>query len=198
MRVSRREFHKTSIALGAATALKSLRVLGANDRVNIGIIGTGGRGRQILKVFLAQPDSVPVHLSFPMVLGLLGWADDQLGRSPSRHRAVGDWSGCADGHCRFGGRYALKDGGETPDVQHVAYQFPGCVVTWTTHEISRGRTAALTLHGSKGTMGLDRSGFKIVPEVWTGDLAEAAGPIHAGDGETTGDFPLEATGGNLE
>ena len=30
----------------------------------------------------------------------------------------------------FGGRYELKDGGETPDVQDVIYSFPGCTVTW--------------------------------------------------------------------
>jgi hypothetical protein len=28
----------------------------------------------------------------------------------------------------FGGRYELKDGGETPDVQQAIYSFPGCVV----------------------------------------------------------------------
>src|SRR5712692_2124812 len=55
-KLTRREFHKRSFALGAATALASIRVLGANDRVNLGIIGCGGRGRQILKVFLEQSD----------------------------------------------------------------------------------------------------------------------------------------------
>ena len=30
----------------------------------------------------------------------------------------------------FGGRYELKDGGETPDVQEALYTFPGCIVSW--------------------------------------------------------------------
>ena len=34
-----------------------------------------------------------------------------------------------------GGRYALTDGGETPDVQQVTYQFKKMIVTWTTSEI---------------------------------------------------------------
>ena len=36
----------------------------------------------------------------------------------------------------FGGRYELKDGGETPDVQDVIYSFPGCTVTWAGCEVS--------------------------------------------------------------
>jgi hypothetical protein len=60
MWMTRREFHKTSIALGAGTALSSLRVVGANDRVNVGLIGCGGRGRQVLKIFLTQPDAAAV------------------------------------------------------------------------------------------------------------------------------------------
>ena len=35
--MTRREFTRTSIALGAATALGSMRVLGANDRVAMGL-----------------------------------------------------------------------------------------------------------------------------------------------------------------
>ena len=36
----------------------------------------------------------------------------------------------------FGGRFELKDGGQTPDVQEVLYSFPGCVVSWSGREIS--------------------------------------------------------------
>ena len=39
----------------------------------------------------------------------------------------------------FGGRYALTDGGETPDVQEVTYQFGKVVVTWTASEIAAGQ-----------------------------------------------------------
>ena len=39
----------------------------------------------------------------------------------------------------FGGRYELKDGGETPDVQEVLYTFPGCIVSWTNREITASK-----------------------------------------------------------
>jgi predicted dehydrogenase len=65
----------------------------------------------------------------------------------------------------FGGRFAVKDGGETPDVQEVIYQFPGCVVTWTAREINKGqRSFDIDFHGTTGTLGISRSGFKLTPE----------------------------------
>jgi predicted dehydrogenase len=64
-----------------------------------------------------------------------------------------------------GGRFALKDGGQTPDVQEVLYQFPGCVVTWTAREINKGeRPFDIEFHGTKGTLGITRAGFKVTPE----------------------------------
>jgi predicted dehydrogenase len=76
----------------------------------------------------------------------------------------------------FGGRYAMKDGGETPDVQEVIYQFPGCVVTWSAREINKGdRTFDIEFHGSKGTLGMTRSGFKIVPETSSNARASVDG-----------------------
>jgi hypothetical protein len=59
-RVSRREFTRTAIAVGAGSALSSLRVSGANDRVNVGLIGCGDRGQQVCGAFLKQPDFNPV------------------------------------------------------------------------------------------------------------------------------------------
>jgi predicted dehydrogenase len=65
----------------------------------------------------------------------------------------------------FGGRFAIKDGGQTPDVQEVVYQFPGCVVTWTAREINKGeRGFDIEFHGTKGTLGISRSGWKVTPE----------------------------------
>jgi predicted dehydrogenase len=78
----------------------------------------------------------------------------------------------------FGGRYALSDGGETPDVQEVLYNFPdarlgsggkGCVVSWTAREIGTSRTEPIVFHGTKGTLSLSRNGFSIAPEVWKGN-----------------------------
>src|ERR1700730_7922059 len=56
----RRDFLKTAAALGVAgkawgasrgAAGKSGRVLGANDRINLGMIGQGGRGRYLADQF---------------------------------------------------------------------------------------------------------------------------------------------------
>ena len=66
----------------------------------------------------------------------------------------------------FGGRYEIKDGGETPDVQEVLYNFPGCVVSWSGREVNRTRDEYLVFHGTKGTLNIMRDGFKVAPEVW--------------------------------
>ncbi|HEX6736713.1 MAG TPA: Gfo/Idh/MocA family oxidoreductase [Vicinamibacteria bacterium] len=80
----------------------------------------------------------------------------------------------------FGGRFALQDGGETPDVQEVLYHFPdarlgggtgraGCVVSWTVREVGAGRGEPIVFHGTKGALALSRRGFTVTPEVWKAD-----------------------------
>jgi predicted dehydrogenase len=64
----------------------------------------------------------------------------------------------------FGGRYALTDGGETPDVQQVTYQFGKTVITWTTSEIAEGKGFTLDIYGTKGMMSLTRGGYTVTPE----------------------------------
>jgi predicted dehydrogenase len=66
----------------------------------------------------------------------------------------------------FGGRYAIKDGGQTPDVQEALYNFPTCVVTWSGREVNRTRDEYLVFHGTKGTLNIMREGFTITPETW--------------------------------
>lgn len=46
--MTRRSFVTTSVALSAVGQLKAQRVIGANDRIGIGIIGCGDRGRRAL------------------------------------------------------------------------------------------------------------------------------------------------------
>ena len=95
----------------------------------------------------------------------------------------------------FGGRYELKDGGQTPDVQETLYTFRGCIVSWTGREINgveAGRRAPgvrplLEFHGTKGNMVLTRQGFRVTPEVWTGGGQDrktpAMQPIEASSSE---------------
>ena len=65
----------------------------------------------------------------------------------------------------FGGRYSLTDGGETPDIQQVTYQFPRVVVNWTVSEVGQGKPVTLDIYGTKGMLTLLRSGFSVLPEV---------------------------------
>lgn len=64
----------------------------------------------------------------------------------------------------FGGRFALTDGGETPDVQEVTYRMGKMVVAWTTSEIAVGKGFTLDIFGTRGVMTLTRGGFTVAPE----------------------------------
>src|ERR1035438_5416908 len=48
--------NRRTFAMGALSALSAARVSGANDRVRVGLIGSGGRGREDWGTFLKQPD----------------------------------------------------------------------------------------------------------------------------------------------
>jgi predicted dehydrogenase len=67
----------------------------------------------------------------------------------------------------LGGRYAIKDGGETPDVQEVIYQFPDFVLTWSIREMN-GRKSGnfLEFHGTRGSLTLSSNSFKVSAELW--------------------------------
>ena len=93
----------------------------------------------------------------------------------------------------YGGRYAVKDGGETPDVQEVVYQFPNCVVTWSAREINRGeRPFDIEFHGTLATLGITRGGFKVIPESRSAGRNAAALQIEGGSAAVA---PLEEKGG---
>ncbi len=61
--ISRRSFVKTTAAFAGLSALSAGRVLGANDRVGVGLIGFGLIGRIHARSFLAQPDVDVVAIS---------------------------------------------------------------------------------------------------------------------------------------
>src|SRR5688572_20355681 len=50
--MERRDFVKAS----GLTALSASRILGANDRLNIGLIGCGGRGRYVARLMREAPN----------------------------------------------------------------------------------------------------------------------------------------------
>jgi predicted dehydrogenase len=65
-----------------------------------------------------------------------------------------------------GGRYALQDNGETPDVQDALFDFDGWTAAWSHRECAAGEksTFGLTFHGTKGTLGISRNGFTVVAD----------------------------------
>src|SRR5580692_10445405 len=78
----------------------------------------------------------------------------------------------------LGGRYWLKDNTETPDTLEVTYKYPsGFVATYERRagngQSMFGKGGGILFCGSKGTMFLDRGGYKIVPEITGKPPAEA-------------------------
>ena len=63
MDLNRRKFLKASAATATLAAASWNRVLGANDRIGIGLIGFGLIGRAHARNFLAQPDAAIVAVS---------------------------------------------------------------------------------------------------------------------------------------
>lgn len=65
-----------------------------------------------------------------------------------------------------GGRWFLKDNGETPDTQNAIIEYDKFPVVVQIREAGAGGTKqpSLLFIGTKGTMTLSRSGFEIVPD----------------------------------
>jgi predicted dehydrogenase len=65
-----------------------------------------------------------------------------------------------------GGRFALEDNGETPDVQDTSFAFDGWSATWSHRECARGTKPdyPLTFHGTRGSLGISRTGFAVTPD----------------------------------
>ncbi|MGH9832760.1 MAG: Gfo/Idh/MocA family protein [Blastocatellia bacterium] len=54
--IQRRDFIKQSIATGITTAAASSNILGANDRIRVGVIGPGRQGRGVMRTFMGNRD----------------------------------------------------------------------------------------------------------------------------------------------
>ena len=66
-----------------------------------------------------------------------------------------------------GGRFALKDNGETPDVQDALFEYPGFTGAYSVREVSAGRRAGAGLEfcGTKGSMVISRAGYEVFPDM---------------------------------
>lgn len=78
----------------------------------------------------------------------------------------------------IGGKYHFHDDQETPDTQTVTYAFPGKTIVWEhrlwTQRGLEGRNAAVSFYGDRGTLVIDRGGWKAydVPEPISCDTSE--------------------------
>ena len=63
-RIGRREFvEKTAAGLGVLAMGPAARVIGANDRVRVGMIGAGDRGQELIRQLLKVPDAELVAIA---------------------------------------------------------------------------------------------------------------------------------------
>ena len=63
MRQTRRDFLKTTAVSAGVLAVGSRQqILGANDRINVGIIGVGGMGRGHLRALVENSDEYKYYL----------------------------------------------------------------------------------------------------------------------------------------
>lgn len=65
-----------------------------------------------------------------------------------------------------GGRFALEDNGQTPDTQDAMFAYPGFTALWSHREAAAGRGEHFPLEffGTKGSLTVNRSGFKLTPD----------------------------------
>src|SRR5882672_3804431 len=67
-----------------------------------------------------------------------------------------------------GGKFALTDNRETPDLLQVTFQYPGFVCVYENRLINgaalNGRTAGISFHGVNGTLTVNPSGYELVTE----------------------------------
>jgi predicted dehydrogenase len=67
-----------------------------------------------------------------------------------------------------GGRLALEDNGETPDVQDTLIEYPGFTAIYSMREVSLGRRdtgGGLEFFGTKGSMTVSRGGYTVYPDM---------------------------------
>src|SRR6266700_773244 len=112
-----------------------------------------------------------------------------------------------------GGRYALKDGAETPDVLQITYEFPGYVLSYEAsmlnghgcggrtpgrnYYLTRGkddRPHGMAFYGTNGALFADRVGFEIYPEP-QGESGPGAADLSA---SPSGGYRMERKGAQGE
>lgn len=165
----------------------------ARDLIRAGHIGkvvsvTMGAFRNILPGFGSPPDGEPPpELDYDLWLGPAPERPYNPNRSLYHFRWFWDYSGGQMTNLgqhsldivdwvlgvetlrsvqSVGGRFALEDNGETPDVQDSLFAFDGWSASWSHRECARGQPPEyyLNFHSTRGSLGLSRKGFAVVPD----------------------------------
>src|SRR5262249_58538501 len=65
----------------------------------------------------------------------------------------------------FGGRFCLRDNGETPDTQDTLIEYPGFTALWSHREACAGQTkVGLEFCGPRGSLTISRQGFTLADD----------------------------------
>ena len=96
-----------------------------------------------------------------------------------------------------GGRYALRDNGETPDTQDSIFDFNTFSAASAVREVAKGERSkyGLVFYGTRGSLGIDRKGFQVTADPDVSPFSQIPGikERHPADGPTaipaTGDEP---------
>jgi predicted dehydrogenase len=138
------------------------------------------------------------------------YAGGQVTNLAAHHLDIVDWILGLDSLrsvVSIGGRFALEDNGETPDTQDCLFALRRFNALFTMRECSVGNpSASLEFYGTRGSLTLSRSGFRIqadpdvppanqIPGVRDGHPAGGPRPAPARQGQTRTE-PLEDNSGD--
>jgi predicted dehydrogenase len=93
----------------------------------------------------------------------------QMANLGAHHLDIVDWVlglESLTGVAAVGGRYALTDNGETPDTQDVLFDCGKYSAAFVMREAALGERSGfgLTFHGTRGSLGIDRRGFRVTAD----------------------------------
>jgi predicted dehydrogenase len=139
------------------------------------------------------------------------YSGGQVTNLAAHHLDIVDWIleiGSLRSVVSIGGRFALEDNGETPDTQDCLFALDRCNANFKMRECSAGSpsTAGLEFYGTRGSLTLSRSGFRVyadpavppanqVPGVGEGHPVGGPRLVPTAHGQTRTE-PLEDTSGD--